>query len=343
MKLKNLFFAGLALCTFAACSNEDEPKNEGGAPTSLAIEIASTSSKAYETTQSEEESEIKSILVQVLRQGTVVASATELTNVNGKPGVYFDINKGLTQNNTYDVRVIVNPAEGTTFDGTKVSVISEINAKTVSEKRFEMRGETKSVVLTNAAGSAANPGNSCIVNVKRYVARVDFASLTAKFEGANTANVASFTVKDVYVVNTPTDLTASAYLHGAAGILFSGLNVENSTLDANRYANPATKTIEKGGAALENLGQFYIFPNATGSKTTLVIKGTITFNNGTPAEDTFYTIKIGDEQNNNVAENTIYSVTANLNGISGGGDPTDLAVKVSVVDWTVVPIHKELN
>lgn len=329
MKVKNYLLAGLAVCAFAACSNDDEPQI-AGAPTSLAVEVATTETK-YADEQKGDESELKTLNVTIEELQGVTG---ELVELNGKKYVYFNNTKGLKVGSTYTVNVVANYVESIT-DENQISTTKGVNTN-----GFYMSGSKSTGVLQNPAtenNNSSNPANTVAIEVVREVSRIDIESITAAFNNSNATNVTGFEIEKIFIGNAHTATsTPSAYKHGANDAF---TNMQEGTTDADRYLSAYTGTLAKGTTQNE-VGQFYTLP---GEDTQIVIVGKIKRNNVPDQAKTYSFVVKGDGTPSvPMAKNTIYNVNVTLNGIGESG-MADLQVAVTSKNWAVKPVTVELN
>lgn len=376
MKLKHLFLAGLAIGAFAACSNENEPQElNNGAPASLAIQVVNPVTKAPTVANgSASESAINDIYVAVFdAAGNFIAdkdaTADELTDKT----IYFDNSRGLRAGQTYQVMVIANvkgktgitlPTASKTFADYQKLVSNLANA-TVDNK-FIMSGmkTTEAALVAAPEGSAENPENTISVEVSRIVAKVELNKISVNFsDKALEAGAQSFTLTDAYLVNGRSQSkiyngasTASVYdatagfLQGKAHnqILFAD-HVANAPVEPSYIKTHTTgNTVSNKASWTNDIFKAYVLANESDvNPTYLILNGYITFKNGSAPKNLFYKVLIEDDGNAGLAKkvlrNSVYQIEANITGISGGADPADLQVKVTVANWSIVPIHADLN
>lgn len=376
MKLKHAFLAGLAICAFAACSNENEPEElNNGAPASLAIKVVNPVTKAAtEAAGSASESNIADIYVAVFdAAGNFIAdkdaTADELTDKT----IYFDNSRGLRAGQTYQVTVIANvkgktgitlPSASKTLAEYQKLVSNLANATT--DNQFIMSGMKQTEAQLTAApdGTAENPVNTISVEVSRIAAKVELNKISVNFSADKSNEGAeSFTLTDAYLINGRSqskiyngsstasvyDATAS-FLQGKAHaqMLFAG-HVSNAPVESS-YIKEHTSgnTVANKGNWANDIFKAYVLANEDSEHPTyLILHGYITFNNGQAPKDIFYKILIEDNSNaelaNKVLRNSVYQIEANITGIKGGADPADLQVKVTVANWSIVPIHADLD
>lgn len=376
MKLKHLFLAGLAISAFAACSNENEPQElNNGAPASLAIQVVNPVTKAPTVANgSASESAINDIYVAVFdAAGNFIAdkdaTADELTDKT----IYFDNSRGLRAGQTYQVMVIANvkgktgitlPTASKTFADYQKLVSNLANA-TVDNK-FIMSGMkiTEAALVAAPEGTAENPVNTISVEVSRIAAKVELNKISVNFSNeALKAGAQSFTLTDAYLVNGRSQSkiyngasTASVYdatagfLQGKAHnqILFAD-HVANAPVEPSYIKTHTTgNTVSNAASWANDIFKAYVLANESDvNPTYLILNGYITFNNGSAPKNLFYKVLIEDDSNAGLAKkvlrNSVYQIEANITGISGGADPADLQVKVTVANWSIVPIHADLD
>lgn len=374
MKLKHLFLAGLAIGAFAACSNENEPHElNNGAPASLAIQVVNPVTKAPTVANgSASESAINDIYVAVFdAAGNFIAdkdaTADELTDKT----IYFDNSRGLRAGQTYQVMVIANvkgktgitlPTASKTFADYQKLVSNLANA-TVDNK-FIMSGmkTTEAALVAAPEGSAENPENTISVEVSRIAAKVELNKISVDFSAeALAAHAKSFTLTDAYLVNGRSqskiyngtsissvyDATAG-FLQGKAHsqILFAG-HVSDATVESSYIKEYTTgnTVANKANSWIDDIFKAYVLANENGTNPTyLILNGYITFENGS-TNPIFYKVLIEDDSkaDKKVLRNSVYQIEANITGIKGGADPADLQVKVTVANWSIVPIHANLD
>lgn len=376
MKLKQVFFAGLALCAFAACSNENEPQElNNGAPASLAIKVVNPVTKAATAaTGSVSESKVNDIYVAVFdAAGNFIAdkdaTADELTDKT----IYFDNSRGLRAGQTYQVMVIANvkgktditlPTASKTFADYQALVSNLANA-TVDGK-FIMSGMKVTETALTAApdGTAESPVNTISVEVSRIASKVELNKISVNFSAeALAAGAESFTLTDAYLINgrnrskiyngastsSVYDETAT-FLQGKAHsqLLFAG-HVSDATVESSYIKEHTTgNTVANAASWADDIFKAYVLANENGTNPTyLILNGYISDKNAAKVKDIFYKVLIQDDSKaelaNKVLRNSVYQIEANITGISGGADPADLQVKVTVANWSIVPIHAELD
>lgn len=371
MKLRNYFFAGLAVCAFAACSNDDEPQgSDNGQATSLSIQVIEPTSKAADPNATAEESTLTTLDVAVFTAGGQFAAKKHVVvsdQLEDKT-IYFDTTAGLKAGTSYQVIVLANtaaPAENTI--AAYKALLSNLNIAT-TDNEFIMSGMNTTAALAAVSdnSTAETTPNQVTVPVARIASKVQLSSLAVDFSAeALAAGAESFTVKQVYLINATDkslvyngDNTSSVY-YSAAGFeqgcaatsepLFAGhLNnaTQNTTflntIDAdNVIANKGTKNA---------LYSSYVLANEHASNQTyLIIDGTVGFTveSATQPKDVFYKVLLKDSNDAaaaaRVLRNKIYKIDAKISGIKGGQDAADLVVTVSVDNWTVINLTPDLE
>ena len=317
MKIRNLFFAGLAVCSLAACSNDDEPGIEGaGSPASLSIDVASAiNSKAYSDTQTDAEATMKNTIITVAGAGfSRVYDAAEYVKTGT---ITIQKGEGLVVGGNYTVTAEVKGDQAATYP--TVALASETAAK-----GFTMYG-------TKSTGALQSSGNTVEVVVNRTAARVDFESLELAYAGPSqgTIKVTNFKVESVKL----TGVNDAADAKSGVG----------STAAAAELAGTYTGSVALGSSATE-LGQFYVYPNS--AKTTyLVIAGKLVYSDGTEMPTTYSTAIDGTTagQAAPISRNTIYNIAAKITGDGTGIEGTDLTLTITCADWSTVSLTPDLD
>lgn len=336
MKLRNLFFVSLAVCTFAACSNDDEPQTPEakGTPAALSVKVGSLVTKAYSDTQTDAEKTMKNIEVTVKGSGVELVGKIEDGERVGEATVNFAKGEGLVVNGQYNVIVRV---KGTG----KATSYPSVNLQEESAGNFAMYGASSTTL-------AQADGNEITVGVNRTVARVDFETLTVACKDATTGlidtKIESFTVSDVYLENvaetadaqTINANTPSSFLSGDGNAAYAPLRSTSI---------PADEIMQESSAT--DLGMFYILPNTSDTKTYLVIKGTLNYADGTALGNRVYRVAIDGALaqtpgTSGVVGNTIYNISATIVG-RGEAIPADLSVTITCNNWNSVNLTPDLD
>lgn len=333
MNLRNLFFASLAVCTFAACSNDDEPQNPDakGTPAALSIKVGSLVTKAYSDTQTDAEKTMKNIEVTVKGSGVELVSTVE--NAIGEATVNFAKGEGLVVNGRYDVTVRVKGTD-------KSTSYPSVNLQEESAGNFAMYG-INTITLNQA------DGNEITVGVDRTVARVDFESLAVACKNADgniDESIQSFTVSDVYLENVAETANAETINANTPSSFLSG-DGNNAYAPLRSTSIPANEIMQESSAA--DLGMFYILPNTSETKTYLVIKGTLNYADGTTLGNRVYRVAIDGSLAQTpgaagVVGNTIYNINATIVG-RGETIPADLSVTITCNNWNSVNLNPDLG
>lgn len=318
MKFRNLLFAGLAVCSLAACSNDDEKGIEGaGLPASLSIDVASViNTKAgYSDTQTEAEATMKNTIITVTGAGfSKVYDAAEYVKTGTINIVKGD---GLIVGGVYTIKADVKGSQAATYPAVALDAETEANG-------FTMYGTT-----TTAALGASD--NTATVTVDRTVARVDFESLELAYEGPaqGATKVTKFIVESVKLTGVVNAANAT-----------SGLGTAGNEELAGSYAGDVNYN-----NTVSELGQFYVYPNA--AKTTyLVISGKLVYNDGTELPTSYSTAIDGTTvsgQTAPIARNTIYNIAAKITGDGSDIEGTDLALTITCADWKTVTLTPDLD
>lgn len=376
MKLKHVFLAGLAICAFTACSNENEPQElNNGAPASLAIQVVNPVTKAATVaTGSASESAINDIYVAVFdAAGNFIADKDATADELSDKTIYFDNSRGLRAGQTYQVMVIANvkgktgitlPVASKTLADYQALVSNLANA-TVDNK-FIMSGMkvTETALTAAPEGTSENPVNMISVTVSRIAAKVELNKISVNFSAdAFNAGARSFTLTEAYLVNGRGQSkiyngasTASVYdatagfLQGKAHsqLLFAG-HVADASVEPSYIKKHTTgNTVANTANWTDDIFKAYVLANENSTNPTyLILNGYISDENDAKLKDIFYKVLIADNSNadlaNQVLRNSVYQIEANITGISGGADPADLQVKVMVANWSIVPIHADLD
>lgn len=310
MKLRNLFFASVALCMFAACSSENEPEvPPTGEAASLVVDFGSVITKTYTNAQTADEAKMTNVIVTV--QGTGYNENQTFGTLDGlnENKVSFD---GLVKGGTYTVTVDV---KGAAKNYPNVTWDEETLGNFTMYKSQE-------ITLTDAE-------NTATIEVDRTVARIDFESLAVDFnkEDKLLTNATSFTVRSIEIINKATAANATQITSnpnpafGDDGLFTDFTGVINNTEAAT--AN---------GADQNGIGQMYVLPNTSSNKqTSIVIKGTINTSAGANIEST-YTIPI-----ESVKGNTIYKINATIKG-TGTTVPASIEFTIKAAEWDVVDV-----
>ena len=366
MKLRNRFFAGLALCAFAACSNDDEPGGpENGQAASLSIEIVTPSTKATDN-GTEAESKLSSIRVVLFTEaGQFVAQKdAEVTAGLADKTIYFDRSKGLKAGTSYQVIALANvPAAElptTQTPGAYDALVSDL-ATATADNRFIMSGKVSSGALQAVTqdNSETTP-NKVTVPVARIASKVILKSLTVDFSAeALAAGADSYTVKEVYLINGKKeskiyggDHISSVYSASAAFMqgksftepLFAGHDKDAEVLSGFYKALTTNNTIANAASSNDLFTSYLLANESTANATYLIINGTVNFMaaSGTPAKDVFYAVLLkGDDTATaagRVLRNTVYEIDATISGIKGGRDEAGFRVSISVDPWTVATL-----
>lgn len=370
MKLRNYFFAGLALCAFAACSNDDEPKGpEDGQAASLAIEIVTPSTKATDNGTAEE-SKLSSIRVVLFTEaGQFIAQKdAAVTQGLADKTIYFDRNQGLKAGTNYQVIVLANvPAATLPTSQTLAAynaLVSGLGTAT-TDNNFIMSGKALSGALTGVTqDNPETTPNKVTVPVARIASKVILNSLTVNFSADALATGAeSYEVKEVYLINGKKESkiyggdhvssvysASAAFLQGKAFTepLFAGHDKDAEVLSGFYKVFTTNNTIANT-ASSSNLFTSYLLANESETNATyLIINGTVNFAtaSGTPAKDVFYKVLLKDSNAATVGKvlrNTVYKIDATISGIKGGQDEADLLVSITVDPWTVITLTPDLN
>lgn len=316
MKLRNLFFAGLAVCTLAACSNDDEPGIEGaGSPASLSIDVASViNTKAYTDTQSDAEATMKNTVITVSGSGfSKVYDPAEYV----KTGT-ITINKGegVIVGGTYTITADVKGSQSATYPAVALDAETTTNG-------FSMYGTTTTAPLIAS-------GNQATVTANRTVARVDFESLELAYNGPSegTVKVSNFKVESIKLTGVVNAADAQTGVGSATTTAIDG--TYTGTVNSN--------------ATITDLGQFYVYPNS--AKTTyLVISGKLVYSDGTELPTTYSTAIDGTTAGETapIARNTIYNIAAKITGDGTGIEGTDLTISLTCANWASVALTPDLN
>lgn len=317
MKLRNLLFAGLAVCTFAACSNDDEPGKVDNTPASLSINVASAiSGKAYGNTQTTAEATMKNTVIKV--SGPGFSKEYDPANYEKTGTITIPKGEGLIVGGEYTITADVK--------GAQTAYPSVTLAEETVNNGFSMYGTTKTSALVANA-------NTATVAVDRTVARVDFDALTLTYEGASegAVKVAGFAIESIKL----TGVVESAHAQTGLGTAIGSGTIEGSV--TGRVLAGKTKN---------DLGQFYVYPNS--EKTTyLVITGKLIYTDQTELPTTYTTAIDGTTgipaQLAPISRNTIYKIAANITGDGSGIEGTDLTLTITCNDWSTVALTPDLN
>lgn len=342
MKLKNLFFAGLALCTFAACSNEDEPKQGNGEAASLKVGIVTTSAKADEA-GTDAESKINKLEVAIFNaDGTFVVRKTASSGT----AIEFDKTSGLRTGSIYQVVVLANAPEVTNTSLAGYKSMETTYATQFAETGYVMSGTNNTPALVAAEG-----GNSISVEIARAAAKIRLGKLSVNFKADVAASGAtSFTAKKVYLANVagksfiyngnqtsslyfPT-IALTDYLTGSKTHTFTGIN--SDAKEESSLSKTSNVTVNHNGTPATTVAELYALANEKNNSVTyMIIEGTVNYQNQTTKE-VFYSIPVeATSEGKVIKRNTIYNIEANITGINGGGDAADLTVNVTVAKWLV--------
>lgn len=228
MKLRNLFFATIAVCTFAACSNEEESINSAAPDALLSIgtttetTITKASTAAGTDVGLAGEANINKLTAFVFNGDAIVAVKEVTTNttndasvVNGKIiGVY-----GITvKAGTYDILLVANADVKSLSNKTAITnKVMELNTQTqtnltMSSQLYEgvtVTGNTSTSDLTKnylySNGSVTTTENYTDgvtgnkIKLTRITARVQMNSLSIKFAGSYTGS--TLKLSSIYLVN----------------------------------------------------------------------------------------------------------------------------------------------
>ena len=370
MKLRNYFFAGLALCAFAACSNDNEPETpDNGQAASLAIEIVNPSTKATDNGTAEE-SKLSSIRVTLFTEAGQFIAEKDAEVVAGLADktIYFDRSEGLKAGTNYRVIVLANvPAANLPASYTIAAykdLVSDL-ATATTDNEFIMSGEALSGSLQAVTkDDPATTPNKVTVPVARIASKVILNSLSVNFSAdALAAGAESYTVKEVYLINGKKeskiyfgDNLSSVYKADAAFMqgrsfteqLFNG-HVSNAEVFDGFYNGLSENNTIANASSLSNLYSSYLLANESADNATyLIVNGTVNFTkaSGTPAKDVFYKVLLKDSDAATVGQvlrNHVYKIDATISGIKGGQDEADLLVSISVDPWTVITLTPDLN
>ena len=243
-------------------------------------------------------------------------------------------------------------------------MVSNLANATVTDK-FIMSGMKVTETALTAApnGTAESPVNTISVEVARIAAKVELNKISVNFSAdAISAGAKSFTLTEAYLINGRSQSkvyngasTASVYdaaagfLQGKAHsqLLFAGHVADASVETSYIKMHTAGNTVANTASWTDDIFKAYVLANENGTNPTyLILNGYITFDNGS-TNSIFYKVLIDDDSNaelaNKVLRNSVYQIEANITGIKGGADPADLQVKVTVANWSIVPIHADLD
>lgn len=346
MKLKNLFFAGLAICTFAACSNDDEPGQEGGGEAAtLKVGIVTTSSKADPVTEvgTTAESTINKLEVAIFNaDGTFVVRKTATSGAS----IEFDKTTGLKTGAIYQVIVLANAPEVTNTSIAGYKAMETTYGIQSAATGYVMSGTANTPALVSTEGA-----NTINVTVARAAAKVRLGKLSVNFKADVTASGAvSFTATKVYLANVagksyiyngnqtsglyfPT-IALTDYLTGSTTHTFTGIN-SSATVEPS-LSKETNAAVDNKAATTATVAELYALANEKDNSVTyMIIEGTVFYGNQT-SKNVFYSIPVeAPGEGKVIKRNTIYNIEANITGINGGGDAADLTVTVSVADWLV--------
>lgn len=367
MKLRNLFFASLAVCAFTACSNDDDSANQQANALVLNLSTEGNITKASAdgglVAGSEAEDKVKDVTVLIFndKKELLYQKGVTVTALPEKGGDNDDWNTQYSATIS-DIQipqgaqcvVIANrtPDQGSAFSDyqpIKTTLDTE-NGTTAGITNFVMTSSFQDITIANGAATAT-------VQIERVVARVDFAQVGLAWTSSNAtvakAEKAKLKIENVYIVNATTSSyifpQANGNLTDANAQFVAGYDYKNQAIESYLAKAPTTAqstplmlTPSEAAGTYTNVkgAQFYVLENRTAaSQTTLIIAAKIYKENGTDllyANTRYYAITV--HPNEYITRNYIYSIKATITGI-GSEDPEtpevimDADLTLQVLKW----------
>lgn len=377
MKLRNLLFASLAMVTFAACSNDDEPglpteaELPDAAPVSLTITTKAEPTKAV--TKAEEqgtgnESTVTSMVIYVFNSndGSYFAEkAVDLTtakpNANNKnENAYSAVISDLKQT-TYTFVAIASPHYQTT-PAAKSDYATLMNAIQTYESQFA--GNAGFVMSGQVGATLTAESKDISIELKRCLAAIELKNVKINFTADVPDNFkkATATLLSTYLINVKkesyTDNNGSTRdnIEIVGGTLYHGSSASDAYGKANNetynaylnqtWANNNIPTLGKDD--IDVTTRFYAFPTTLdgGADNTnaekIVLKLKVKYDFQTPDEETGETSAIRYYSiyvnNNTIDRNTLYRINATISGLGSKDDITTEGTAGNVsVDLQVLP------
>lgn len=241
MKLRNLFFASLAMVTFAACSNDNDPLPDPEAQVVDAGDVninivtkSSSTTKAEGDTQKGEsvESTVNSLKIYVFEnekyftEEAVTSAGTENNGYKDEK-LYSNIKiSGLKTNTKYDFVAVANFNEtGQTLTGKTLEQLQKMVLTYAPINPFVMSGSYSTSTLNTGA-------NTFTINISRRLAAVQLEGVKLQLpeDAPENFKAAKAYLTEIYLVNakataqlgtdyatgaTDIEIAKAAYLHGS--------------------------------------------------------------------------------------------------------------------------------
>lgn len=325
MKLKNIFFALIIACTFAACSSDstlDELTNGNptvlGESSTLAIKINAGGN---------DDKQINNWLV-VLANGDNIFVAEE-----GVADDWKIFTEGLYIGSSINVYTIANVKKSDFTQNELQSVASLKNKVTAltqnSEKLIKVGKQLGYILKSCTSTDIENCNNKLSIEVEQISARIDFAGLKVNFTGGNNQFKFRLTGVELENVQNSTKLYSDerADSFNAANLVYN--------LNGNKdiaYGSFLGKENEDSNA--NPIATLYTFANNNQERTTkLVIKGDI-LKNGEVYETRVWTVEVNID-NEGVKRGNLYEIYATL---TGDVTRTEVTATYQVSSWNSVTV-----
>lgn len=319
MKLKNYFFAALALCAFASCSNDDEPQNpDNNQSAVLAITvIGENATKAATDLGTREENNITSLSVYVYDTSGNLIDKKQLNELGT---AYFD--KGLFAGNQYKVDVIANYAEDD-YATAEVDL-----AAAAAENNFIMSGSATTRTLVASQDETNIPDvNKITVPIARIASKLNFSTIQTQWDSESSTNATSFILEEATIA--PLASKSKVYNGNNESPVFieDQGSQEKFTATYNQIVENSPVPVNLGGYVL-----------STNNSVVLTIKGKVCHAGTDVKTDVEYSYQIGE-----IARNTIYDIQAKVVGDRTEELKANLLVTITVDNWKTVTLTPELQ
>lgn len=361
MKLRNLFFASLAMVTFAACSNDDEPAMpDNNTPVDAkALDLTLTTKNltkadpnADENAKEGNEIKIKSLKVYIFEgvDNTYFAEKEVTLAEGGSVADAYEVTIDRLKTTTpYTLVAIANPhgTLNTTNLAALESSVVEYDAQFVANEGFTMSGSTTITATELVATDATEVNADKTINISRRLAAIELANVKIKLPANTPENfkLATATLQSAYMVNVreaaymgsdaasdvEIEKLDAKVLYGAEGAFGDAHTsaILNTKL-AMTIADNTTIAATNEGTNFTNTTRIYAFPTdgtrtIEGKQTEVqpALKLQVLFSNDDFSETRYYTIFInGNNEGNKIKNNALYQISATITGLGSKDDNT---------------------